>query len=78
MRQSSGNVHRKKKSVAPTETALSVVKTDKSVIPTNLSVKATDKSIGRTVFGRLEQKPFLVAQLILFFGVIMSNTHWTI
>jgi hypothetical protein len=31
----------------------------------DLSVKATDKSVGRTVFGRLEHKPnFPVAQQI--------------
>jgi hypothetical protein len=41
----------------------------KSVMTTDFSVKATDKSVRRTVSGRLEHKPsFLLAHQILFFG----------
>jgi hypothetical protein len=47
-------------------------------VTTDLSVKATDKSVERTVFGRLEQKPnFTVAQQNLFFGAIFGH-QWTI
>jgi hypothetical protein len=39
-------------------------------VATDLSVKATYKSIGRNVFGRLGKKQnFLLVQQILFFGV---------
>jgi hypothetical protein len=43
----------------------------KLVVTTNLPVKATDKSVARTVFGRLEHTPnFPVAQQISFIGAL--------
>jgi hypothetical protein len=34
-----------------------LIQRTKSVVTTDLSFKATDKSVERTVFGRLEHKP---------------------
>jgi hypothetical protein len=44
--------------------------TEKSVVTTDFLVRATDKSVRRTTFSRLDHKPnFPLGQKIIFFGV---------
>jgi hypothetical protein len=49
----------------------------KSVVTTDFSIRATDKSVRRTTFGRLDQKPnFPLGQQIIFFGALIKKNQY--